>query len=81
MGGSNLRPAKLKTVLSTARHRCNVSSKRAGFPQLGATTRKWPQPTCCTLRPNASIMKNLIVILINTKISHEIISINAYICK
>ena len=56
--GSKLGPVKSDTVLPTARHRCDISSKELCC--LGAMTRRWAPPTCYTLRPiTASIMKDL----------------------
>ena len=40
---------KWDTVLPTARHRCDISSKEAVLP-LGAMTRRWDPPTHYTLR-------------------------------
>ena len=44
-------PVKLDTVLPTARHRCEISSKRAVFP-TGAMTRRLAPQTCFTLWRN-----------------------------
>ena len=41
---SNLGSIKLKTVLPTARHRCNISSKRS-LLAAGAMTRGWAPQT------------------------------------
>ena len=52
-------PVKLDTVLSTARHRCNISSKGAVLPG-GAMTWSWAPPARYTPRCNtASIIKDL----------------------
>ena len=57
--GSNLESVKSDTVLPTARHRCDISSKEAVLP--GAMTRRWAQLTRYTLwRNTMSIMKDLI---------------------
>ena len=47
--GSNLGPVKPNTVLPTARHRCDISSKGAVLP-AGAITRRWAASTRYTLR-------------------------------
>ena len=58
VAGSNLGPVKSDTVLPTARHRCDISSKGAVLP--GAMTRRWAPSTRYTLWRNpASIMKDL----------------------
>ena len=58
--GSNLGPVKLSTVLPTARHCSDISSKRAVLP-AGAMTRSWASQTRYTLRSTtASIMIDLI---------------------
>ena len=56
----NLGPVKSDTVLPTARHRCDVSSKGAVLP-AGAMTRRWARQIRYTLQCiTASIMKDLI---------------------
>ena len=57
---SNLGPVKSDTMLPTARHRCEISSKGAML-STGAMTQKGAPPTRYTLRPiTASIMKDWI---------------------
>ena len=52
---------KSDTVLSTIRHRCDISSKGVVLP-AGAMTRRWAPQTRYTLRRNtASTMKHLIL--------------------
>ena len=59
--GSNLGPVKSDTVLPTARHYCNISSKGAVLP--GRNDAEMARPACYTLpRITASIMKDLILI-------------------
>ena len=48
--GSNLGQAKSDTVLPTARHRCDISSKETVL--TGAMTREWALPTRYTLWRN-----------------------------
>ena len=56
---ANLKAVKWKSVLPTARHRCNVSWKGAVL-SAGARTWRWPLQTRHTHRSDtASIMKDL----------------------
>ena len=57
--GSNLGPVKSDTVLSTARHRCNISSKETLLPWRNDA--EMAPPTRYTLRRiTMSIMKDWI---------------------
>ena len=59
---SNLGPVQSDTVLPTASHRCDISSKGAGLS--GRNEEGWAPPTRYTLRRiTASIIKDLICIL------------------
>ena len=65
--GSNLGPVKSDTMLPTARHLCDISSKGAVLPTC-TMTRRWAPPTRYTLRRiTASIMKDLIFESLNYK--------------
>ena len=58
---SNLKPVKLDIVLPTARHCCDISSKRSFIALSGAMTRRWAPQACYMLwRNTANIMKDLI---------------------
>ena len=60
VSSSNLGPVMLDTVLPTARHRCDITSKEAVLP-AAAMTWRWAPPTHYMLRRNtASMMKDLI---------------------